>query len=134
MPGRKKPPAGPSLFGGGDLPDRKKPAAAKPNPLGPYFEAFERIIGKAAVAASRARVGKMAKQLADAKVGPERVAELPDLIRRYAKWRTTLDVGTVQACVSWLIEPPKTVAPDAPGAEMNNAVEAIRRNNGERPF
>lgn len=123
------------LFGGDETPPEPgKPApGARPNPLGPYFDAIGAIVGKTAVTAARARVGRIAKDMAAAGVTPARVADLPDVIRRYAKWRTTLDVNTVQACWSWLVDPPKVNATEA-ASEIAAAVQAVKRNNGEAPF
>lgn len=126
---RRKPNAAqPSLFGANV--EAKPARPQRPNPLAPWFDAIAAIVGKTAVGAARSRVGRIAKNMRDAGLTPDRLADLPDVIRRYASWRSTLDLNTVQACWSWLIDPPKTVG----GGEVMAAVQAIQRNGGEPPF
>lgn len=127
----RKPAAGqPSLFDAA-APAPKKPARA--NPLGPWFDAIAGVVGPTAVKAANGRVARIAKGMRDAGVAPERVADLGAVVRRYAPWRKTIDLGTVQACWPWLVEPPPAAGP-AGGGEVGAMLKAIHDNGGEAPF
>lgn len=120
----------PSLFGDDKRLAKKK--EKKPHPFAPYFAAIAEIIGPITVRQATGRVSKIAKQMRDAGLTPDRVREITEVVARWAPWRKIIDLGTLQMCWPWILEPPLEVSARPDSLALMDA--AIKANGGEPPL
>lgn len=85
--------------------------ARKPQPTDALFDAIVEIAYGGIPPKKGGRIAGIAHEMLAAGLTPERLlAELPLVVQEYADWRTSLDVGTIDACWRWILSPPPKVS------------------------
>lgn len=86
----------------------RKTSLATQRPRNEMFDVIVETSG-ADPKANGGRIGKLAAEITAAGITPEEFrAQLPEVVRTYAPYRTALDLGTIQACWPWIKTPPAT--------------------------
>lgn len=83
------------------------PVAKPARPRDAMFDAIVELSG-ASPRAAGGRVGKLARLIEAEGITPEEFRRaLPAVVAAYAPYRKALDLGTIEACWSWIRTPPR---------------------------